>query len=129
MPLKPEQQARYPKDWKAISARIRFDRAQGRCECTGECGLHITTPGPRRCTEQHGKPATWAKGKVILTVAHLDGPGGPCTCPDPCGIDHHLKAMCQRCHLRYDLPRHRANAAETRRKKSKQYSLFGELPK
>src|SRR5690606_18779796 len=32
MPIKPEKRALYPKDWPAISRRIRFDRAQGRCE-------------------------------------------------------------------------------------------------
>jgi hypothetical protein len=123
MPIKPDQAARYPKDWKAISQRIRFERAKGRCECTGECGLHKDNPGPRRCTERHGEPAKWAKGKVILTVAHLDAPGGPCTCPDPCGNEHHLKAMCQRCHLRYDLPRHRASSAATRKAKNPQLEL------
>lgn len=126
MPLKPEQAARYPKDWKTISASIRFDRAKGRCECTGECGLHKDNPGPRRCTELHGNPAKWAKGKVILTVAHLDAEGGPCDCPDPCGKPNHLKAMCQRCHLRYDLPRHKENSAKTRKAKDKQQGLFAQ---
>lgn len=124
MPLTPEQRARYPKDWDAISRRIRFDRAQGRCECEGECGLHKDNPGPRRCTETHGQPAKWAKGKVVLTVAHLDGPGGICQCPDPCGIYEHLRAMCQRCHLRYDHPRHMANARATRKAKDPQQSLL-----
>lgn len=124
MPIKPENKARYPKGWAAFSKAIRFDRAEGRCECTGECGLHQTTPGPRRCTETHGHAAKWAKGKVILTVAHLDAAGGPCDCPDPCDKPHHVKAMCQRCHLRYDLPRHKANARATREAKSPQARLF-----
>ena len=38
MPIRPENRRRYPKDWKAISARVRFERAGGRCECSGECG-------------------------------------------------------------------------------------------
>lgn len=73
MPIRPENKARYPKDWKQISLRIR-ERSGGRCECEGECGLHRTHPGPRRCTEMNGTKATWAKGKVILTVAHLGKP-------------------------------------------------------
>ena len=32
--------AAYPKDWDEFSRRIRFERAEGRCECLGDCGLH-----------------------------------------------------------------------------------------
>ena len=39
MPIKPENRSRYPEDWAEISKRIRFDRAQGCCECKGECGI------------------------------------------------------------------------------------------
>ena len=117
MPIKPENKSRYPKDWRAISQRIRFERANAQCECEGECGLHRTTPGPRRCQEMHGSPARWAKGKVILTVAHLNHDPADCR-------DENLKAMCQRCHLRYDQQLHQANAAETRRKKNPQQSLL-----
>ena len=38
MPIHPDNRARYPKEWPAISKRIRFERAGGRCECEGECG-------------------------------------------------------------------------------------------
>ncbi len=114
MPIKPENAARYPKDWKAISAKIRA-RAGGQCECEGECGLHRTHPGPRRCIERHSEPARWAKGRVVLTVAHLDHQ------PENCD-DANLKAMCQRCHLRYDVPHHRATARQTRNKD--QISLY-----
>lgn len=100
MPIRPENKARYPKDWKAISAKIKA-RSGGRCECHGECGLHHD----RRCEELHGQPAKWAKGKVILTVAHLDHT------PENCGDDN-LKAMCQRCHLRYDVDHHRQGIAQ-----------------
>ena len=99
----------YPDDWKAISHRIRFERSSGQCECTGECGLHgpsLFKPGPRRCVERNGADAIWAKGLIMLTVAHLNAPGGPCQCDPHCGNPDHLKAMCQRCHLRYDIERH-----------------------
>lgn len=96
----------YPPNWKEISERIR-SRAGGQCECEGECGLHRTHPGPRRCTERHGRAAWWAKGMIVLTVAHLNHK------PEDCADDN-LKAMCQRCHLRYDAAHHRRNASATR---------------
>lgn len=116
MPIKPENKARYPKDWKAISKAIR-ERSGGRCECHGECGLHRTTPGPRRCVERHGEPAKWAKGKIVLTVAHLNHQ------PEDCRPEN-LKAMCQRCHLRYDHDHHMKNAYQTRRNGKAAKELF-----
>lgn len=99
----PIDRSKYPPQWKEIVARIR-QRAQGRCECDGECGLHTTTG---RCKEMNGQPARYAKGKIILTTAHL--------CHDEsCEVDAHLKQMCQRCHLRIDVEQHRKNAAATR---------------
>jgi len=32
MPIRPENKDRYPDDWDQISHRIRFERAEGRCE-------------------------------------------------------------------------------------------------
>ena len=98
----------YVSHWKELSRSIREDRAQFQCECEGECGLHRTHPGSRRCEERHMQPAKWAKGKVVLTTAHL--------CHDStCGDETHLKAMCNRCHLRYDVRQHMQNAYRTRR--------------
>jgi hypothetical protein len=124
VPIKPENRAKYPKDWKEVRVRI-MDRAQwqwdrsdetawvSRCECKGECGLHRG----RRCVEEHGYDAKWAKGKVVLTIAHLDH--------DPTSNDSaNLRAMCQRCHLRYDMPLHRKNAAKTRREKRNVVEMF-----
>jgi len=107
MPIKPENRCRYPKDWKAIRLAI-LERSGGQCECEGECGLHRTTPGPRRCVERNGWLAKWAKGLIVLTVAHLNHQ------PEDCRPEN-LKAMCQRCHLRYDSEHHQKNAAATRR--------------
>lgn len=65
----------------------------------------------------HGEKARWAKGKVILTVAHLNHELMDCR-------PENLKAMCQRCHLRYDAALHAANARRTREKKSGQLRIF-----
>jgi 5-methylcytosine-specific restriction endonuclease McrA len=116
MPIKPENRARYPKDWKAISLSIRA-RAAGQCECMGECGLHRDGSAPRRCQEFNGLPALYARGKVVLTVAHLDHT------PENCAPEN-LKAMCQRCHLRYDADHHRKNASATRARKPNQMEMF-----
>jgi hypothetical protein len=104
-----------------ISVLIRA-RAGEQCECRGECGLHRTTSGPRRCLERDGKPATWAKGYVMLTVAHRDSTQKPDGFLD-CSPDN-LFAACQRCHLRYDVPLHRRNASLRRERESGQIRLL-----
>jgi len=112
--------ADYPKNWKQFSLDIRVMRARLRCECTGECGLHgagLFQTKARRCVEMDGEKAKWAKGRVMLTVAHLNAKGGPCRCDPVCSIAAHVKAMCQRCHLRYDVDLHRDNATRTRDQK------------
>lgn len=94
--------AKYPDNWKAVVAAVR-ERSGDRCECTGQCGLHCFTGGPRRCIERNGQPAKFAKGKVVLTTAHL------CKCVPKCGNLGHLIHACNRCHLRIDVPYHLAN--------------------
>jgi hypothetical protein len=93
--MKTDHTTGYPHNWRAIIRAIRI-RALDRCECVGECGLHHE----RRCEERNGQPAKWAKGKVILTVAHLNHTPSDCR-------DSNLKALCQRCHLRYDREHHK----------------------
>lgn len=104
MPIRPENRARYPSDWKTISNRVRFVRADGRCECTGECGRG-THNG--RCPNRHGQPAYGTRSTVVLTVAHLDHT------PENCD-DTNLRAMCQGCHLHYDREHHAHTRAATR---------------
>lgn len=105
MPSRREEMARYPANWPAISLGIRA-RAEGRCECTGHCGLHRG----RRCEERDKEMAKWANGKVVLTVAHLNH------APEDCR-DENLLAMCQTCHLRYDRLQHGEASARTREEK------------
>lgn len=103
MPIKAENRARYPKDWPEISRRIRFDRAEGRCECEGECD----TDHGGRCTARHGEANPLTGSTVVLTTAHLDHT------PEHVDDDN-LRAHCQRCHLRYDRHHHAATARATR---------------
>lgn len=117
MPISKENLKRYPKDWKAISKRIRFERAQGRCECEGECGIsHYLGQGFPRCSARHGQDHPITGSRVVLTVAHLDHQ------PEECE-DENLKAMCQRCHLRYDAHHHATNARRTREAKAGQGAM------
>lgn len=92
MPIRPENKARYPKDWKQISLRIR-DRAGNKCE---DCGVD-------NYSIRDGS-------KIVLTVAHLDHT------PENCADDN-LKAWCQRCHNRYDAPT-RARGIKQRRREA-----------
>lgn len=116
--------AKYPENWKEIVAQVD-KRSGGRCECDGRCGLHRTHPGPRRCTERNGHPAKWARGKVVLTTAHL------CDCDPPCGILEHLGHYCQRCHLRIDVKihqEHRKRNLRVFREKAGQLTLESSPP-
>ena len=92
MPIRPENRARYPKDWPAISRRIR-ERAGNRCE---------------KCGAANGEPHPITGSRVVLTVAHLDHE------PENCDDDN-LRAWCQRCHNTYDAATRRAGTkARTR---------------
>ena len=89
----------YPANWKEIGVEIRGRSKnindQEQCECRGECLKHNG-----RCGEING---TWpqhrrkkGKVKVRFTIAHL--------CHNPaCDDRSHLKAMCEPCHLIFDL--------------------------
>lgn len=131
MPIRPENKARYPADWPAISQRIR-QRAGNRCE---ECGvenyqlggrlesgewLPALPLGEKLLRLEWPAPGTWAWCgnddrqaycrivRIILTVAHRDHQ------PENCAEDN-LKAWCQRCHNRYDAAMRRAGIASRRR--------------
>lgn len=102
----------YPVNWPQISIAIR-ERAGGRCECTGQCGLHHE----HRCVELNGRPAQFARGRIMLTVAHLNHDPADCR-------DENLIAACQRCHLRIDGEQHQSNARRTRRARKAVGDLF-----
>lgn len=98
MPIRPENRARYPANWKAISLAVR-EAAAWRCEGS--------TDFPN-CRAAQGEPHPDTGSKVVLTVAHLDHQ------PENCARAN-LRAMCQRCHLNYDRDHHARTRAATRR--------------
>lgn len=106
-PIRPSEKDRYPKNWREVSDRIKA-RAQGCCE---------GVPGQPTCRAEHGKRHPITGSVVVLTVAHLDHQ------PEHCADDN-LRALCQRCHNRYDQPHRRKNAAKTRRDNKQTGELF-----
>lgn len=98
MPIRPENRARYPADWKAISVSVR-ERAGWHCE---------GSPDFPDCHAANGEPHPDTGSKVVLTVAHLDHQ------PENCAPEN-LRAMCQRCHLNYDREHHAQTRAATKR--------------
>lgn len=116
MPIRPENRARYPKEWPLISDGVRA-RAKNRCEWPG-CGVQNGSVGywrgdkfvktqpngdRRRRDREYPVPGTSITVggvarriiRIILTVAHLDHTPENC---DPAN----LKCWCQRHHNRYD---------------------------
>ena len=122
MPIRPENKHRYPPNWDEIREQILI-RAGYQCEkcwkpdrvrvkvgdngdwyddlinSWRDCDGHLITPKftlgpwPIDCNT-HQRVI-----KVVLTVAHLDHIIEHC---DP----SNLRALCQRCHLTYDIAHH-----------------------
>lgn len=118
----------YPSNWKEIRSRI-LERAKNCCE---NCGVKN-----HAIIHRHGKGINdwsyWPEGmesevwtldgfkptKIILTIAHLDH--------DKLNhdvSDDRLKALCQKCHLQYDMPRHINNRNYGRNHTINQINLF-----
>lgn len=140
MTFRPE---RYPPQWAAIRARV-MARAGHRCECAGECG---DPHDGGRCDAPHlapivrhtREPWRWSPAEprasadvesgehefehvrgavtVVLTVAHLDH-------NEASDDETRLRAMCNRCHLRYDAE----DNARRRRENARAKRAAGELP-
>jgi hypothetical protein len=118
MPIRPENKARYPKNWKSEIVPAIRARSGNRCECTGQCGQQHGPDVDGRCLRYNREPGyydefgMWERhrpmfdgGKkivtIVLTVMHLDHTPENC---DPANLLH----ACQGCHNRYDMPVRRA---------------------
>lgn len=130
---------KYCKDWKTKVRPEILKRAKNKCE---SCGVNNYDTGYRdnegkfyntkiiidalendgydyfsyelsNCWDSLGNPTTPIK--IVLTIAHLDH--------DINNNDYsNLKALCQRCHLRYDIKQHK----KTKRDKKNIYEMFCE---
>ena len=137
MPIKPENKARYPKDWPQIRAMI-LERAGHACEkckapnlvmvARGEgrhAGTYMTDDAEvidaetgenlGRCRMSDYSLSHMVR--IVLTIAHLDH------APENCGPEN-LRAWCQRCHLRYDAEHHKRTAYATRKARTMIADLF-----
>ena len=111
MPIRPENRARYPADWKAIRAEV-LARA-GNC-CEG-------TPNYPGCRAANGQPHPDTGSRVVLTIMHMDHQPENNGTP---GDRPNLRAGCQRCHLDWDKDHHAETARATRRARLAARDLF-----
>jgi len=91
MPIKPENKNRYPENWPEIHTRI-LERAKDCCENCGLPNYAWVNRHDRQLTIQDDEDAI----RIVLTIAHLDHT------PENCSDDN-LKALCQKCHNKYDV--------------------------
>lgn len=110
MPIRPENRHYYAgRNWQRIRAAI-LERAGHKCE--GSPGFY---PG---CRVENGKPHPCTGSRVVLTIAHLDH--------NPANNEpSNLRALCQRCHLAYDLDEHLRVRAHNQRRARQQAGQLG----
>ncbi|MBK8211448.1 MAG: hypothetical protein IPK78_17355 [Rhodospirillales bacterium] len=117
MPIRRELRCLYPRHWPALSRRVRFERAGGRCQGCGR--PHATTvrclpdgrwfdPAEGTWRDGRGRLARWPDleqmarqrtTRVVLAAAHLDH--------DPRNNRmRNLRSLCQRCHIIHDRSHH-----------------------
>lgn len=124
MPVRPENRARYPKDWRLRSRFVRFVRARGRCEWCGvphgyRVWRHPDNPRAWYATREEypgfvrvawtcdgapvTRPSNFIGGSlVVLTTAHVFDDR-----PEACSLLN-LAALCQKCHNGHDMKARRA---------------------
>ncbi len=128
MPIKPENKARYPANWKEIRAAT-LKRAADCCEqCKvpnhsriargdgadidtyqmDDANVYCVNTGAHLGRKRMSDYTLLRMVDIVLTIAHLDHTPENC---DPAN----LRAWCQRCHLRYDAAHHAETARATRR--------------
>lgn len=137
MPIKPENKARYPSGWKVIREAIlvraghcceqckvknhtRIARGAGRdvdTYMTDDADVYCADSGQYLGRCRMDSYEVLRMTDIVLTIAHLDHT------PENCRPEN-LKALCQRCHLRYDAKLHSETAQITRRSRLAIGDLF-----
>jgi hypothetical protein len=135
MPIRSELRTLYPPNWAALSRRIRFERAGGRCQGCGRPHLALVRCLPdgrwfdetaRTWRDRRGRAARWPDlidavhlrlTRVVLAAAHLDNN------PSNNRLSN-LKGLCQRCHMLHDRPFHLAQRWLTYRRRWAVGDLF-----
>lgn len=134
MPIRPENRARYPKNWKDIVAQVR-ERSGDRCEGSPafpDCRVPNGAVGYRdverwsqlgASVDEAGLASDAAMDdghkvvRIVLTTGHLNHE------PEDCRLEN-LRHWCQRCHLVYDIAHHRETAYMARKARSNNAELF-----
>ena len=135
MPIRRELRTLYPPNWRELSARVRFERARGRCQACGRPHLVKLRCLPdgrwfddagKIWRDRRGRPARWPDlveaarlrtTRVVLAAAHLDHDPGN-------NRLRNLRALCQRCHMLHDRPHHLAQRWITYRRRWATGDLF-----
>ncbi|MBX7246355.1 MAG: hypothetical protein K1X53_12735 [Candidatus Sumerlaeaceae bacterium] len=125
MPILAKNKHRYPANWRSIRAAI-LERAHHSCEFCGRPNHVWATRLGAWCWTKTSAESIWPGErayKIVLTIAHLDGnpehndgmdAGGP-VIPTWRIDESNLRALCQRCHNRWDAPMRVQNRRITRR--------------
>ena len=135
--MPPCDYSKYPTNWKETRDRI-LERAGNRCEICLVANHQYVFRGTCNGVEAYQYndmsifsasngsyignldidgsdlkfPENTKAVKIVLTIAHLDHDA-----ENHDVTDDRLKAMCQRCHLGYDMPNHIANRKASIKKK------------
>ena len=146
MPIKAENKALYPANWRQISLSVR-QRASMRCETCGiqnyavgyrDGNIFIRLGGSGPCDAAGEglqwpslQPITYSEAREFAAAANTEADGKDADGRhwfvivltvahldhDPRNCDlSNLKALCQYCHLHYDADHHQQSAYDTRRK-------------
>lgn len=124
MPIRLENKHLYPKNWPAIRSKVLARAAS--CEFCGvknysqgirdSKGVFWPLKGLLETLEETGEIIDGKVIKIVITIAHLDHD------PTNNNLDN-LRALCQRCHLKYDAEHHAKTRKENRDKNSSQLFL------
>lgn len=129
MPIRPENKARYPANWKSEIRPSILARAGNCCEgspdypdCRRPNGAYLNkVTGDLTDDEMQVEEWTAVDGvrvtRIVLTIGHLDH------IPENCDPSN-LKAWCQRCHLHYDRHHHANTRQQTKMVKANMQGLF-----